>query len=96
MALMRGNPYVYINNEDQYVIHAYAAGGSVELEPEAMQELAVMVVAGLDTEQLAAAVRRVVELHGGNFGASAVMEGLGLPTAYDMVRDALAEIRKET
>lgn len=94
MALMRGNPYIYRNFEDKYVIHA-GDDGSVTLPRDAVEEFAVMVVSALDATELQAAVGRVNDKHGGNFGASAVREGLGLPSAYDIVRETVSRLREE-
>lgn len=89
MSFMRGEWYIYPTDGGVLINHH---SGSVLMPLDVLQELAAMIWHNMEPEAQQAAVRRAAENHAGNFSADGVLRALGLPTAVDMVRQALADL----
>ncbi len=79
---MRGDPYVF---ESKFGMNIMCNGGSITMPIDKFNALAVMVIARMDDEQKAEAIKNALA-HRGNFGCDALAESMGLETAMDMIK----------
>lgn len=105
MAYMRGHFYVYSDGTFLHIHHGWDHSSDpdcpyeddsdishVSIPMEVFDALCAMRWARLTPEERGLAAKKAVDLGAGNFGADALLEELGLPTAMDWVREATKDL----